>query len=115
MTFYLSYQSLKCFTLNDANSAFWHITLDPQSSLLTFNTLGGKFRWLRLPFGLKVSSDVFQERLNEVLRLLEGALGITDDILMHDKNEVEHDGRLLTLFKTARLNKFNFKSKEDAV
>ena len=36
-----------------------------------FNTLWGKFRWLRLPFRLKITSDVFQERLDRVLRLIE--------------------------------------------
>ena len=50
-------------TLNDAKSGYWHLTLDLQSSLLTtFNTPWGKFCWLRLPFGLKVASDVFKER-----------------------------------------------------
>ena len=62
----------KYFTLDDATSGYWHIPLDLQSSLLTtFNTPWGKFRWLRLPFGLKVASDVFQERLDKVLRLLD--------------------------------------------
>ena len=36
-----------------------------------FNTPWGKFRWLRLPFGLKIACDVFQEILDRVLRLLE--------------------------------------------
>ena len=35
-----------------------------------------------LPFGLKIASDVFQERLDRVLRLLEGVHGIADDIHM---------------------------------
>ena len=49
-------------TLKDATSGYWHIVLDLASSLLTtFNTPWGKFRWLRLPFGLKIASDVFQE------------------------------------------------------
>ena len=49
-------------TLNDATSGYWHATLDLQSSLLTtFNIPWGKFWWLRLPFGLKVTSDVFQK------------------------------------------------------
>ena len=92
---------------------FWHITLDPQSSFLTAcNTPLGKFRWLRLPFGLKLSRDVFEERLDKALRLLEGVLGITDDILMHGMNEVEDDGRLLTLFETARLNNLTLNPKK---
>ena len=58
-------------TIKDATSGFWHILLDFRSSLLaTFNTLWGKYRWLRMTFGLKVSGDVFQERLDRVLRLV---------------------------------------------
>ena len=49
-------------TLKDATSGYWHVVLDLASSLLTtFNTPWGKFRWLRLSFGLKIASDVFQE------------------------------------------------------
>ena len=52
----------KCKTLKDITSGYWHVILDLASSLLTtFNTPWGKFRWLRLPFGLKKASDVFQE------------------------------------------------------
>ena len=73
-----------------------------------FNTPWGKYRWLRLPFGLKIASDVFQERLDRVLRLLEGVHGIADDILTHvEETEVQHDGRLLTLLETARMNNFS--------
>ena len=49
-------------TLKDATTGYWHVVLDLASSLLTtFNTPWGKSRWLRLPFGLKIASDVFQE------------------------------------------------------
>ena len=92
-------------TLKDATSGYWHIVLDMVSSLLTtFNTPWGKYRWLRLPFGLKIASDVFQERLDRVLRLLEGVHGIADNILTHGETEIQHDGRLLTLLETARIN-----------
>ena len=48
------------FTLVDAAHRFWHIKLDKESSFLTtFKTPWGKYRFLRLPFGLKVSGDVF--------------------------------------------------------
>ena len=46
----------KYFTIKDATSGFWHVPLDFRSSLLTtFNMPWGKYRWLRMPFGLKVS------------------------------------------------------------
>ena len=69
-----------------------------------FNTPWAKFRWLRLPFRLKIASDVFQERLDRVLRLLKGVHGIADDIITHGETEIQHDGRLLTLLETARMN-----------
>ena len=59
---------------------------------------------MRLPFGLKIGSDVFQERLDRVLRLLKGVHGIADDILTHRDTDIQHDGRLLTLLETARLS-----------
>ena len=92
-------------TLKDTTSGYWHILLDLDSSLLTaFNTPWGKFRWLRQPFRLKIASDVFQEQLDRVLRLLDGVHGIADDILTHGETEIQHDGRLLTLLETARMN-----------
>ena len=92
-------------TLKDASSGYWHVVLDLASSLLTtFNTRWGKFRWLRLPFGLKIASDVFQKRLDRVLRLLEGVHGIADDILTHGETEIQHNGRVITLLETARMN-----------
>jgi len=46
-------------------SAFWHLELDEESSMLTtFVTPYGRYRWLRLPFGLSVSSDIFQKHLH---------------------------------------------------
>ena len=103
----------KYFTLDDANSTFWLITLDLQSSLLTFNIPLGKFRWLRLPFVLKLSSDAFSRDTRQSLKAIGRCLRNsrwhphTYDILIHDKNEVENDGRLLALFETARLNNLN--------
>ena len=94
--------------LKDVTSGYWHVVLDWASSLLTMlHTPWGKFRWLMLPFGLKIASDVFQERLDRVLRLLEGIHGIADDILTHGQTEVQHNGTLLTLLETARMNNFS--------
>ena len=103
----------KYFTIKDATSGFWHILLDFRSSLLTtFNTLWGKYRWLRMPFGLKVSGDVFQERLDRVLKLVPGILGITDDIAIHGATENTHNGTVLILCEPARLNNLSLNSKK---
>ena len=103
----------KYFTVKDATSGFWHIPLDLRSSLLTiFNTPWGKYRWLRMPFGQKVSGDVFQERLDRVLRLVPSTLGIADDILIYENTEYRHDGTVLILCETARLNNLSLNSKK---
>ena len=64
-----------------------------------------------MPFGLKVSGDVFQERLDRVLRLVPGVLGITDDIVIHGATESTHDGTVLALCEIARLNNLSLNSK----
>ena len=103
----------KYFSLLDAKSGFWHVPLDHESSMLTtFNTPWGKYRWKRLPFGLKVSGDVFQERLDRVLRSIPNTTGIADDILSHGKDEVEHDAAVISLLETARANNLAFNAKK---
>ena len=103
----------KYFIVKDATSGFWHILLNFRSSLLTtFNTPWGKHRWLRMPFGLKVSGDVFQERLDRVLRLVPWVLKIADDIVIHGATQNTHDGTVLVLCETARLNYLSLNSKK---
>ena len=99
--------------LNDATSGYWYVTLDLQSSLpTTFNTPWDKFQWLRLLFGLKVTGDVFQERLDKVIGLLPSIIGIADDILTHGSTIKEHDGRVITLVETARQNNLTLNPKK---
>ena len=102
----------KYFTIKDATSGFWHVPLDLRSSLLTtFNMLWGKYRWLRMLGSLKISGDVFQERLDKVLRLVPGVLGIADDIVVHGPTENTHNGTVLILCETTRLNNLSLNSK----
>jgi len=52
----------RVFTKVDIVSAFWQLVLDDESSLLTtFATPHGRYCWLGLPFGLCVSSEIFQK------------------------------------------------------
>ncbi len=49
------------FTKLDASSGYWQIKVDKESSkLLTFNTPFGRYRFLRLPYGVHSASEVFQ-------------------------------------------------------
>ena len=80
------------FTKVDLASAFWHMELDEESSMpTTFSTPYGRYRWLRLPFGLSVSSEIFQKHLHQELDGLPGVKCIADDVLIHGTNEADHD------------------------
>lgn len=88
----------RLFTKVALASAFWHVQLDEESSYLTtFGTPFGRFRWLRLPFGLKVSSEIFQKQLMQALDDLPGAICVADDGLVFGATLEEHD-RNLSIF-----------------
>ena len=65
-----------------------------------------------MPFSFKVCGYVFQERLDRVLRLVPGVLGIADDIVIHGATESTHDGTVLVLCESARLNNPSLNSKK---
>ena len=79
------------FTKLDSTQAFLNVPLDYESSLLTtFNTPWGRFRFLRMPFGLKMSQDVFQRKIGQAFENCMGAVGIADDIQVFG-NDQNHD------------------------
>eukprot|EP00112_Aurelia_sp_Birch-Aquarium-sp1_P025746 Seg874.2 transcript_id=Seg874.2/GoldUCD/mRNA.D3Y31 product="Retrovirus-related Pol polyprotein from transposon 17.6" protein_id=Seg874.2/GoldUCD/D3Y31 len=99
----------KVFSVLDLKSGYWHVKLDEESSFLTtFNTQFGRYRWLRFPFGLNVSAEIFQRKLHQVLSDIEGIACIADDIIVIGSgDDVEeatkvHDQRLLTLLKKCK-------------
>ena len=52
------------FSKADISCGYWHVKLDERSSYLTtFQTCFRRFRWLRLPFGLKVFFGNFSKKI----------------------------------------------------
>ena len=65
------------------SSAYWQIPLDEESSkLLTFNTPFGRYRFLRMAFGIVSASDVCQEYVENMIEGIEYALNDQDDIII---------------------------------
>ncbi|XP_029647231.1 uncharacterized protein K02A2.6-like [Octopus sinensis] len=82
----------KLFSKLDASNGYWNVKIDKESSMLTtFNTPFGRYRFNRLPFGLKVSQDVFQHQIDETYQGCNGVIGIADDTQVHGKDETTHD------------------------
>ena len=61
----------KYFSIVDARSGYWNIKLDHESSLYTtFNSPHGRYRFLRLPFGLICAQDIFQALVTSPVSLV---------------------------------------------
>ena len=51
------------------------------TDLTMFNYHRGRLRFLRMPFGAKMSQDVFQLCMDAILEQCPGVIGIHDDIV----------------------------------
>ncbi|XP_060083465.1 uncharacterized protein LOC132563689 [Ylistrum balloti] len=93
----------KYFSKFDAESGFWQIVLDePSSNLCTFNTPFGRYKFLRVPFGISSAPEVFQRAMSEVFKDLDGVETIVNDILIWGETREQHDARLRSALETAR-------------
>lgn len=93
----------KFFSKLDAKAGYWAVHLDEESQLLTTfrSPTGGRYCWKRLPFGLAVSQDIFQARMDMILEGLPGIISIADDICCLGATESEHDENLTRLMRRA--------------
>ncbi|KAJ8728869.1 hypothetical protein PYW07_006565 [Mythimna separata] len=92
-----------CFSHLDAFSGFWMLRLDEYSSeLCTFQTPFGRYRYLRLPYGINASSEIFQRVMMNLFGDIEGVLIFIDDILVYGPNESVHNERLHRVMQRAR-------------
>ena len=90
------------FSVVDAKQGFLQIKLDNDSSyLMTFNISQGRYRWLRLPFGLKCAPEIFQRIMDNMLEDIDGAEAIMDDILIAGKDKASHDAILKKVLQKA--------------
>ena len=84
----------KIFFLVDAKDGFLQVKLTNESSCLTtFWTPFGKYRWLRMAFGLTSSPEEFQRRLQLALDGLDGISIVADDILIICRGETDEEAR----------------------
>ena len=99
------------FSVLDAKNSFWQIPLDKESSnLTTFATPFGRYKFLRMPFGINSASEVFQRTMELLFEDLPCAI-IVDDILVYGKDATEHDHNLRLILDRAR--KINLKLNPD--
>ena len=88
-------KNAKIFRKLNVREACWHVRLEESSKLTTMIT----------PFGLKVSSEIFQCKLHEALEGLEGVFSVVDDVVIAgcgqtmDEAQVDNQRKLTETWK----------------
>ena len=72
----------KVFSTLDAKDGFYQIGLDQESSMNRFLDPFGRYRYLRMPFGVSLAPEEFGCKLHEKLDDLPGVVVLRDDVLV---------------------------------
>ena len=91
------------YTKANALKAFLQIHLTHEAShLMTFNSHRGTLRFLRMPFGAKMSQDVFQLWMDAILKQFAGVIGIHDNMMIFGVDQEDHDANLTNLLNVCQ-------------
>ena len=101
-------EGLEWATSLDLNMGYYTVHLDPYSQkLCTIVTPWGKYQYLRLPMGVNVSPDVFQEKMSNLMQDLEYVRTYLDDLLVISNGSFEEHlhqlGKVLQRLRRAGL------------
>ena len=109
------------FSSLDASSGYWQLLLEEGSSkFTTFITPFGRYRFLRLPFGVSSASEIFQREMSDMLQDLPGVAVYQDDIIVYGRSMQEHDDNLRAVFEEVKksgmkLNKSKCKIRQNSL
>ena len=108
------------FTTLDLRAGYHHTPLDkPSIPKTTFNSSFGKYKYVKVPFGLAQVPAYFQELMTGILKDFNFMIAYLDDIIIFSKTPQEHLSHIRKVFKKLRsgklsmkMSKCNFFSKE---
>ena len=88
------------FTTLDLRAGYHHIPWDkPSIPKTAFNSLFGKFEYVKVPFGLAQAPAYFQELMTGILKDFPFAIAYLDDIIIFSKSPQEHLSHLRMVFE----------------
>ena len=101
------------FTKADTLKAFLQVHLTEESSkLLVINTHKGCYKFKRMPFGAKMSQDVFQMKMDVIMERCPGVISIHNDIFVYGVSDEDHDANLINLLNVAQVEGLALNSKK---
>lgn len=107
-----SLSGARYFSKLDAKNGFWMLKLDEASSkLTTFATPFGRYRFLRMPFGINCAPEMFHHEMYKIFSM-PGVEVYSDDVLVWGTTKAEHDCRLQEVMKRAVDNGVKFNKKK---
>ena len=102
------------FMKGNAYKAFLHVHLSKQSRKLTVfrTTSHGRLRYKRMPFGMKMSQDVFQIQMDRILEQCPGVIGIHNDVIIYRYTREDHDANLINFLNVCQMEGLCLSSKK---
>ena len=92
----------KVFAILDAKCGFWQIPLDENSSTYTtFITPYGRYRFRRMPYGIKTGTEVYQQAIDSLFTGFPCKI-IVDDILVYGKDDDDLEANIRKIMNRAR-------------
>ena len=88
-----------------------HLT-EESSKLLVINIHKGNYRFKRMPFGAKMSQDVFQMKMDLIMERCPGVISIHDDIAVYGVSDEDHDANLINLLNVVQVEGLVLNSKK---
>ena len=90
----------KKFSIVDSTRSFFNLGLTERALLLTtFDTMYGRYCYLRVPMGASLSSDIYQYKVDKIFKDIPQCIGIADDIVIFGYND--HDATLYSVLDRA--------------
>ena len=86
------------FTKGDAYKAFLHTH--------------GRLHYKRMPFGMKMSQDVFQIQMDQILEQCPRVIGIHDDVTIYGYTREDHDANLINFLNVCQMEGLCLSSKK---
>ena len=98
------------FTTLHLQAGYHHIPLDkPSIPKTAFNSTFGKYKYIKLPFGLAQAPAYFQELMTGILKDFNFTIAYLDDIIIFSKTPQEHLSHIRKVFKKLRSAKLSMK------
>ena len=91
------------FSTLDLCARYHHIPLDkPSIPKTTFNSPFGKFKYIKVPFGLAQAPAYFQELMTGILKDFPFAIAYLDNTIIFSKTPQEHLSHICMVFEKLR-------------